>query len=117
MLSKQSGGKSVAELSWAEKPETLGEIGSTYTIQGFDLNVAGVIIGPSVKYRDGHVVFEAEGSENKKATQKKRGVVDYSEQNLHNELNVLLKRGVHGLYLFAVDSELQKALKNAARTD
>ena len=114
MLSKQSGGKSVAELSWAEKPETLGEIGSTYTIQGFDLNVAGVIIGPSVKYRDGRVVFEAEGSENKKATQKKRGVVDYSEQNLHNELNVLLKRGVHGLYLFAVDSELQKALKNAA---
>ena len=33
--------------------------------------------------------------------------------NLRNELSVLLKRGVHGLYLFAVDPELQAELIRA----
>ena len=115
MLSKQADSKSIGRLAWAENPETLNEIGSTYTIQGFDLNIAGVIIGPSVKYRDGHIVFDAKSSQNSKAVQKRGGEIDYSVQNLRNELNVLLKRGVHGLYLFAVDPELQKALKDASR--
>lgn len=43
--------------SWAEQSHTINEIGSTFTIQGFDLNYAGVIIGPSVQYRNGKVVF------------------------------------------------------------
>ncbi len=101
--------------SWAERAETLEEVGSTFTIQGFDLNYAGVIIGPSVTYRDGKLVFDATASKNKGATNKRRGKIDYSETNLRNELNVLLKRGVHGLYLFAVDSELQAALVDAAK--
>ena len=41
------------KLSWAEQEHTIYEVGSTYTIQGFDLNYVGVILGPSVKYRDG----------------------------------------------------------------
>ncbi|TCE07218.1 hypothetical protein [Bifidobacterium longum] len=35
----------------------------------------------------------------------------FAEENLKHELNVLLKRGVHGLYLFAVDEGLQQRLK------
>lgn len=101
------------ETAWAEKPETIDEIGSTYTIQGFDLNYVGVIIGPSVTYRDGRIVFNARASKNGKAKMKRGGVVDYSTENLCNELNVLLKRGVHGLYLFAVDKQLQEALLEA----
>ena len=103
------------ETAWAEKPETIDEIGSTYTIQGFDLNYVGVIIGPSVTYRDGHIVFDPSASENGKAKMRRGGVVDYSTENLCNELNVLLKRGVHGLYLFAVDEQLQKALLAAQK--
>ena len=34
--------------TWAEKPETIHEAGSIYTIQGFDLNYVGVVLGPSV---------------------------------------------------------------------
>ena len=30
---------------WAESPHTLNEVGSTFSIQGFDLNYVGVIIG------------------------------------------------------------------------
>ncbi|MEJ6019425.1 DNA/RNA helicase domain-containing protein [Corynebacterium sp. H113] len=109
--------RAIANLAWAEQKHTVNEVGSTFTIQGFDLNFAGVIIGPSVKYRDGRVVFDPSASKNKSATNR-RTLLDGSklsvaERLLRNELNVLLTRGVHGLYIYAVDKELQRALKQA----
>ena len=105
------------ELSWPEQPHTIDEIGSTYTVQGMDLNYVGVEIGPSVKYRDGRVIFDPSASSNKKAinnrTMHSGEKKKFGEKLLKNELNVLLTRGVHGLYIHAVDDELQKALKNA----
>lgn len=111
--------KATKNLSWAEQKQTIDEIGSTYTIQGFDLNYAAVIIGPSVKYRDGKIIFDPSASCNEKAI-RNRTLADgtrikFGETLLKNELNVLLTRGVNGLYLFAVDEELQKVLKEARR--
>lgn len=40
------------ERTWAEEPLTVNEVGSIYTIQGFDLNYVGVILGPSVSYNE-----------------------------------------------------------------
>lgn len=106
-------------LSWAEQPHTINEVGSTYTVQGLDLNYAGLIIGPSVQYHNGRVIFNREGSHNKNATQR-RTMGDGSSETLtdtllKNELNVLLTRGVNGLYIYAVDEGLRNALLNAAR--
>lgn len=96
-------------LSWAERDYTINEIGSTFTIQGFDLNYAGLIVGPSVKYRNNKLIFDPSASANTNATKKRDGK-DFSEFHLRNELNVLIKRGVHGLYIYAVDDELRKKL-------
>lgn len=108
-----------ASLPWVEQDQTIDEIGSTFTIQGLDLNFAGVIIGPSVKYRNGKIIFDKSESANKKATQRrtlKDGSKQYfSEMLLKNELNVLLTRGVNGLYIYAVDDQLREALKIAAK--
>ncbi|MBO0388697.1 DUF2075 domain-containing protein [Staphylococcus epidermidis] len=110
-----------ASLPWVEQDQTIDEIGSTFTIQGLDLNFAGVIIGPSVKYRDGKIIFDKSESANKKATQRrtlKDGSKQYfSEMLLKNELNVLLTRGVNGLYIYAVDDQLREALKIAAKDE
>lgn len=108
-----SASKKIKELPWAEQPQTIDEIGSTFTIQGFDLNYAGVIIGPSVKYRNGKIIFDKTASKNKKATQKRNSKIDNSQEFLKNELNVLLTRGVNGLYIYAVDEELQNQLLKA----
>ncbi|WP_436882365.1 DUF2075 domain-containing protein [Staphylococcus gallinarum] len=109
------------ELPWVEQNQSIDEIGSTYTIQGLDLNVAGVIIGPSVKYRNGRVIFDEKSSANKKAT-RRRTLEDgskryFSEMLLKNELNVLLTRGVNGLYIYAVDDQLREVLKKASKGD
>lgn len=105
--------------SWAEQPHTINEVGSHYTVQGFDLNYAGVIIGPSVKYRNGKVIIDSNESKNKHATQRrtfsnneKRHV---SEELIQNELNVLLTRGVNGLYIYAVDEQLRNKLLEVYR--
>lgn len=106
-------------LSWAEHEHTINESGSTYSIQGFDLHTVGVIIGPSVTFKDGQVQFVRENSWNKKVTQN-RTLKDGSKQNfaeflLKNELNVLLTRGVRGLYLYAVYEALQEQLIKAQK--
>lgn len=106
----------VKKLAWSEQKQTIDEIGSTYTIQGFDLNYCGVIIGPSVKYRDGKIIFDPNESHNSNAIRQRTfddGHKEYvSDQLLANELNVLLTRGVNGLYIYAVDENLKEKLIN-----
>ncbi|WP_436966029.1 DUF2075 domain-containing protein [Staphylococcus shinii] len=113
--------KKQLNLPWVEQDQSIEEIGSTYTIQGLDLNFAGVIIGPSVKYREGQIIFDEKNSANKKATCRRTledGSKQYfSEFLLKNELNVLLTRGVNGLYIYAVDNQLREALKKASKGD
>ena len=105
-------------LAWAEQPHTINEIGSTFSIQGFDLSYVGVILGPSVQFRDGHVVFCPENSKNEKAT-RNRTLADgskaqFGETFIRNEVKVLLTRGTKGLYIYACDPALRKALKDIA---
>jgi DUF2075 family protein len=107
--------RSIKNLAWAEQPQTINEIGSTYTIQGFDLNYAGVILGPSVKYRNGHIVFDPSESCNEKAT-RNRTLSDgtskkFGEELLKHEVRVLMTRGVNGLYIYACDDDLREQLK------
>ena len=104
-------------LSWIEQPQTTDEVGSIYTVQGFDLNYAGVILGPSVKYRDGKIFFDSSETKNKRA---KRGKTlsdnikhNFTETLLKHEVRILMTRGVNGLYIYACDDELRKALLNA----
>lgn len=110
--------KTNRSLSWAEQPQTLGEVGSTFTIQGFDLNYAGVILGPSVKYRNGEIIFDPTASYNAKATRNRTlsngDKKKFGEILIQHEVRVLMTRGVEGLYVYACDSELRKALKECA---
>lgn len=102
------------KLAWAEQPQTIGEVGSTFTIQGFDLNYAGVILGPSVKYRNGRIVFDPSASHNAKAVRNRtlsNGTKQkFGEKLLQHEVRVLMTRGVSGLYIYACDKELRNAL-------
>lgn len=107
--------KAIKHLAWAEQDHTLDEVGSTFTIQGFDLAYAGVILGPSVKYRNGEVIFDPAESCNDKATQQ-RTLEDgtrrsFGETFIRNEVRVLLSRGTKGLYIYACDAELRRKLK------
>ena len=101
--------------AWAEQEHTIDEVGSTFTIQGFDLSYVGVILGPSVKYRNGEIVFDPSESHNNKAIQRRTlkdgSKVSFGEIFIRNEVKVLLTRGVKGLYIYACDDALREALR------
>ena len=108
--------------AWSQREETIDEIGSIYTIQGFDLNYAGIILGPSLsydekkeeimvditKYKDTEA-FRANSELKYKLNEKE--INQIKEKIILNSLNVLLKRPIKGLYIYASDEKLKKALK------
>ncbi|WP_411842453.1 DUF2075 domain-containing protein [Salinicoccus sp. HZC-1] len=105
--------------TWAEHPETIREVGSIYTIQGFDLNYVGVILGPSVSYDEEKQELkllpkkyqDTEAFRTAKEEKVEYNVEEMKEQIILNSINVLMKRGVKGLYLYASDEKLKKVLK------
>ncbi|GAB6966201.1 DUF2075 domain-containing protein [Komagataeibacter kakiaceti JCM 25156] len=104
-----------ARLPWAERPDTIDEVGSVYTIQGFDLNYAGVILGPSVAYdpATGRIVIDPARYEDRAAFTGRDGVDNppaVMERIILNSINVLMTRGVRGLYIYASDARLRARL-------
>lgn len=101
----------MGDTTWAERKETIDEVGSIYTIQGFDLNYVGVILGPSVSYDEDKNELKII-TENYKDTEAFRGKDEFKdpdavkEKIILNSINVLLKRGIKGLYIYASDLKL-----------
>lgn len=103
--------------TWAETKDTINEAGSIYTIQGFDLNYVGVNLGPSVKLNKQTKELWIDTSEYKdtEAYRANRLIPEnkiekVKEDIILNSINILMKRGVKGLFIHASDPELNKYL-------
>ncbi|ASC05582.1 hypothetical protein NBRC3279_0002 [Acetobacter pasteurianus NBRC 3279] len=104
------------KLPWAERPDTINEVGSVYTVQGFDLNYVGLILGPSVMYdaQADCLRLDPTRYEDGAAFTGKDGLAQpeqVKEQIMLNAINVLMTRAVRGLYLYAHDPALRKKLR------
>lgn len=98
---------------WASRPETLHEVGSVYTIQGFDLNYAGVILGPSLDYDPvaKRLIVDSTRFEDQEALRRREGLGEADKEAvILNVANILMKRGRKGLGLYAVNPCLEKEL-------
>lgn len=101
---------------WAELPQTIDEVGSIYTCQGFDLNYAGIIIGPVISQKPGtnQLQVNLDRFTDTEAFKKRADLTDpdqiihYEKRMILNALNVILKRGVKGTYLYAHDPLLRQ---------
>ena len=82
------------------------EIGAYHDIQGFDLNYAGVIIGPSFTYCNQKIDIIPT---NRKGTAEKKPDENVSEL-ISNELAILLSRGKKGVCIYATDEALKNKL-------
>lgn len=103
---------------WAEIPETINEVGSIYTCQGFDLNYAGIIIGPPINQvpHTNKLQVNLDKITDIEMFKKRSDLIDskiklkYEQKMVMNSLNVLFKRGIKGTYLYAHDPYLRKSL-------
>ncbi|MFJ7981394.1 DNA/RNA helicase domain-containing protein [Lysinibacillus xylanilyticus] len=101
--------------TWAEKDSTIKEAGSIYTIQGFDLNYVGVILGPSITYdkQSECLVIKTENYKDVGAFAGIEGIENVNqakEKIILNSMNVLMKRRIEGLYIYASDEALRERL-------
>jgi DUF2075 family protein len=104
-------------MDWVDSPTSLDEVGSIHTIQGYDLNYAGVIIGPDLRLdASGRITmdranyFDRKGQENNRQL----GIV-YTDADLlrfiRNVYRVLLTRGIVGTYVYVCDPALRERLR------
>lgn len=105
-------------VDWVNSKTSLNEMGSIHTIQGYDLNYAGVVIGPDLRYdsEGGGIRFDRAQyyDRNGKANNNQLGIT-YSDSNLleyvRNIYAVLLTRGISGTYLYVCDPALREYLR------
>ena len=103
---------------WAELPQTIDEVGSIYTCQGFDLNYIGIILGPPISQvpDTNRLQINLDRYTDTEAFKKRADLTDPKEitalekRMIMNSLNVLFKRGVYGTYLYAHDPLLRQTL-------
>jgi len=96
---------------WINSPNSVNEIGSIHTTQGFDLNYTGLIIGNELKYDlennkfvvDRSNYYDAKG----KADTTDEELLDY----LLNIYRTMMSRGMIGTYIYVCDEGLRKYLK------
>lgn len=100
-------------VGWATTENAINEVGSIHTIQGYDLNYAGVIIGPELTYNKKtnkleiikEKYFDSNG---------KRSILNDKElrEYIINIYNVLLTRAIKGTYVYVCDKDLRDYLSN-----
>ncbi|MDQ1128337.1 DNA/RNA helicase domain-containing protein [Microbacterium sp. SORGH_AS_0888] len=107
-----------ADKDWITSPHALDEIGSIHTVQGYDLNYAGVIIGRDLRLdgATGEIRFDRTQYHDKKGIEnnRRRGIVytDHEiERYVKNIYAVLLTRGIRGTYVYVCDEALRDRLR------
>lgn len=107
---------------WINSPTSAQEVGSIHTVQGYDLNYAGVIIGGDLRldintgktFFDRSTYFDTRGKSNNNILG-----IKYTDDDLleyvRNIYNVLLTRGILGTYVYVVDEELRARFRQVFR--
>ena len=99
--------------NWIQTKNAVNEIGCIHTVQGYDLNYLGVIIGEDIKYdpvnkciyADKDCYFDQQG---------KSGVAndpDALREYLLNIYITLMTRGIRGTYVYVCNPELREYMK------
>jgi DUF2075 family protein len=99
---------------WVNSKNSINEVGCIHTVQGYDLNYTGVIIGPELSYdpEKHELVIDRDKY---KDINGKRSITDPKELEKYiiNIYKTLLTRGIYGTYVYVVDENLRKFLKDS----
>lgn len=96
---------------------SVNEAGCIHTVQGLEFEYVGVIIGPDMRYEDGHVVTDR--TKRARTDRSLAGIGRLSEEEAASEADIIIKntyrtlmtRGQKGCYVYCTDSALSDYLK------
>jgi len=105
-------------IDWINSPTSSNEVGSIHTVQGYDLNYCGVIIGRDLYFDDttNSIKFDRKNYFDMKGMEKNRRLGrNYSDADIETYVKqiyrVLLTRGIFGTYVYVCDPKLRAHLK------
>jgi len=103
---------------WINSDNSVFEVGSIHTIQGYDLNYAGVVIGKDIGLdpKTNKLTFRRENYFDAKGILNNNMLgIKYSDDDILqwvlNIYRVLLTRGIKGTYIYICDDALRERLK------
>lgn len=106
------------DVDWVASPNSVNEVGSIHTIQGYDLNYAAVIIGRDLRYdrASQRIVFDRSNYADARGTTNNRALgIVYTDEDIlqfvRNIYAVLLTRGIRGTYVYVCDPALREHLR------
>jgi DUF2075 family protein/DNA replication protein DnaC len=96
---------------WVNSPNAFEQVGCIHTVQGYDLNYAGVIFGREINYNPKTEEIEIDSSKYYD-TYGRIGVDAAALKNyIVNIYKTLMYRGIKGTYVYACNKELNEYLK------
>jgi uncharacterized protein len=107
---------------WILKPESVSEVGCIHTCQGLELDYVGVILGPDLVAMDGilQAIPERRAKKDASVSGYKKMLKSDPEKArkkaatiIKNTYRTLLTRGQKGCFVFSVDPETNKYLKDS----
>lgn len=96
---------------WINSPNSVNEIGSIHTTQGFDLNYTGLIIGNELKYDLQNNKFIVDRSNYYDAKGKSDTTDEELLKYILNIYRTMMLRGMLGTYIYVCDPGLREYLK------
>jgi DUF2075 family protein len=106
-------------IDWINSPTSINEVGSIHTVQGYDLNYCGVIIGRDLYFDEStnSIKFDRKNYFDMKGMEKNRRLGrNYSDDDIETYVKqiyrVLLTRGIYGTYVYVCDPKLRAHLKS-----
>ncbi len=99
--------------NWVNSRNAINEVGCIHTVQGYDLNYVGVIVGPELGYdeKSDRLIIHKEHYADANGW---HGVTDPKELESYiiNIYKTLMTRGMRGCYVYFVDKETEKFFKS-----
>lgn len=98
-------------VDWVNSNNAINEVGCIHTTQGYDLNYAGIIIGPELDYdfeKNKFVVYKDayKDKNGKNSIKDEQVLLDY----ILNIYKTIFLRGIEGTYVYVCNSNLRKYL-------
>lgn len=104
-------------IDWINSPNSINEVGCIHTTQGYDLNYAGIIIGPELDYDFEEQCFVVHKNRYKDKSGKNTiNDDDVLKEYVINIYKTILFRGIKGTYLYVCNNNLRKYLGRFIKT-
>ncbi len=102
--------------SWCNQPEGVNQVGCIHSIQGWETDYVGVIMGPDVKYDEAKGLVYVPQMQNEDE-HRELDSKEYAknDQLIKNIYRVLLTRGKRGCFVFATDPKVRNYIRSCIK--